>query len=154
MKHYLLTTAILLNLGTTAMAVTPDQILPDNQEYLNRNGIKARKGTIAATIKNVLQLDDLLNNNGSEEKIREILEDQKPLVQGLYAADLFKLYPIEDWLNEPERPGKAMVAVLTLQKCPELMTDKIRDVLQKLMKTSHPLLKEEIQKVIPFLRNK
>jgi hypothetical protein len=141
--------AIILALSTTqnAFSTTAMDVFPGKEDWAVLKGEKVRKGTIAATINNIKHLDALMTRKGSDQEIRVIIKDQNTLSRGLYLTDFLEMQPIINWLRDPKRPGKVMVAVLALQASPELMTDQIRSRLQNFLKNGHPLLKEEIRKL-------
>jgi len=148
MKIITLSLILALTASQAAMAHTASEVFPGKEDGMVMKGEFVRKGTIKASFDNAVRLTKLLTQNGSEQEIRNIIKDQIPLGRGLYILDVFEMQPLEGWLSDPKRPGKILVAVLTLQTCPELMTDQIRMNLRELAKGSHSILKEEIGKVL------
>lgn len=146
------TTALVLILAITATqnaySITATDVFPGTEDWVVLKGERVRKGTIAASINNIKRLDTLLSKRGSEQEIRDIIKDQHSLSRGLYATDFLQMQPIMNWLRDPKRPGKIMVAVLALQACPELMTAQIRVALQEIVKSNHPMLRQEIKKLL------
>ena len=132
----------------SACAITSEEIFPSKLDGMVIKGVYVRKGTIAATFTNLLALDKLLSSNGSAKEIADIIKDQRELGRGLYALDLFQMQPLENWLRDASRQGKILVAALTLQDCPEMMTASIEARLEELVKTSHPVVQAEIKKVL------
>jgi hypothetical protein len=148
MKTITLSIILALTTSQAALAHSASDVFPGKEDGMVMKGEYVRKGTIKASFDNAVNLSNLMNQTGSEGKIRAIIKDQMPLGRGLYVLDVFELQPLEGWLSDPKRPGKILVAVLTLQVCPELMTDQIRSTLQTLIKNIHPILKAEIGKVL------
>lgn len=68
-------------------AKRPEDILPDNTNFVERNGMRIRKGTIAAALANadILQADD-----ASAEEKQRALEAIKLLLPSLKAMRLMK----------------------------------------------------------------
>src|SRR5271169_5220004 len=79
----LLYVTLILAAATSAYAVTAESIFPDNIDGMVFDGKYARKGTIGATLINVLTLDKLLTSKGSIKEIRTILTDQRGLGSAL-----------------------------------------------------------------------
>lgn len=129
-------------------AVNAEKVFQGDGNGIVVKGTYVRKGTVAATFHNILALDTLLTSKGSESEINALLKDQRTLSRALYVLDLFEVQPIEGWLSDAKKPGKIMIAVLALQESKELMTDSVRNRLKELAKTSHPIVKAEIRKVI------
>jgi hypothetical protein len=148
MKTIILSMILALTTAQTAMAYNASEVFPGNTDGMIMKGEYVRKGTIKASFDNAVQLNRLLTQKDSKEDIKNIIKDQLPLGRGLYALEVFEMQPLEGWLSDLKRPGKIMVAVLTLQVCPELMTPKISLKLKELVKTSVPILKAEIHKVL------
>lgn len=146
------TTALALILALTAtqnaFSTTSTDVFPGKEDWAIIKGERVRKGTIGASFVNIKLLNDLLSTGGSEQEIRKNMNDQRSLSRGLYATDIFEMQPVMNWLRDPKRPGKIMVAVLALQACPELMTDQLRLALQGILKNSHPIIREEIKKLL------
>jgi hypothetical protein len=130
-------------------AVTAKEAFPDKGDYKIIDGVPVRKGTIYTSFLNSFKLDDLLSKDkGKEKEIEKIIKDQRSITKGLYLTKFFDMQPISTFLKDEKRPGRIMVAVLTLQECPQLLTEQIKTRLGKLIHLSHPILKREIQKVI------
>lgn len=148
MKIITLSMILTLTTAQTTIAYTASEVFPGNADGMIMKGVHVRKGTIKASFDNAVRLNRLLNQKDSKEEIKNIIKDQLPLGRGLYALEVFEMQPLEGWLSDLKRPGKIMVAVLTLQVCPELMKPEISLKLKKLVKTSVPILKAEIHKVL------
>ncbi len=132
----------------TASAVTSEQIFPPHLNGAETKGVYVRKGTLGATFANILALDKLLASDGQGPEIMAIMKDQRELSRSIQALDLFELQPIESWLQDRSRQGKVLVAVMTLKDCPELMTDRVRRLLEEQMSSGHPIVQAEMQKVL------
>lgn len=140
--------ALLMSLTSAAEAVTSKQVFSGSSDWVTLNGIPVRKGTINATMINILELDKLFSQSGSEAEIKNTIEDQKIISQGLHATGFFDMQPTPIFLKDPTLQGRIMIAVLMLQVVPELVTPNIRNRLIELNKTAHPLLKAEINVVL------
>ncbi|MBA3812895.1 MAG: hypothetical protein H0X26_00140 [Alphaproteobacteria bacterium] len=148
MKTKALFVALALITTQSAYSTTATDVFPGKEDWAVLKGEKVRKGTIAATINNIKRLDDLMTHTGSEAEIRDIIKDQNTLSRGLFLTDFLEMQPVINWLQDPKRPGKVLVAVLVLQASPELLTDQIRVRLQDFLQEGHPLLKDEIRKAL------
>ncbi len=148
MKTKALFVALALITTQSAYSTTATDVFPGKEDWIVLKGEKVRKGTIAATINNIKRLDDLMIRKGSEPEIRDIIKDQNTLSRSLFLTDFLEMQPVINWLRDPKRPGKVLVAVLALQASPELMTAQIRVRLQDFLKEDHALLKDEIRKVL------
>lgn len=148
MKKYVLTMALLMTSISSLRAITPEQILKDGQDSSSQNGVVTRKGSIKALIDNVLELNTFLSKNGSSKEAKVDIEDLRESILGLKSLNVFDVFSVNDWLRNDDRPGQLMVGVLLLQQFPEMMTPEIKDRLSCLSKKVHPLLKNEIEKLI------
>lgn len=148
MKTAALAAILALTTTQSAFSTTATDVFPGTGDWIVLKGEKVRKGTINATFNNIRRLDTLLCQKGSEEEIRAIIKDQHSLSRGLYKTDFLEMQPALNWLRDRNRAGKIMVLVLTLQDCPELMTYQIRLSLHEILKSSPPMLKEEINKLL------
>lgn len=139
--------AIALLPVSSMYAVKATDVLPDNQSYNFVNGVQARKGSIVATIKNVVALNQL-NENGKlipgNSELEEILVDQRELSETLYAVGLFDLFSIKEWLIPACGEGRVFVGVLVLQVYPDLMGREERCLLEGFFDTYSPALQAEI----------
>jgi len=148
MNKYLLTMALLMGSVSTLSAITPEQILKDGQDSSSKNGVVSRKGTIKSLIDNVNELNILLSQKDSSEKAKADIKDLRESMLGLESLDVFKVFPLKDWLIGEGNPGQVMVGVLFLQQFPEMLTPDMKASLSSLSKKAHPLLKNEIEKLI------
>ena len=140
--------ALLMGLSSAAQAVTSKQVFPGNGDWVTLNGIPVRKGTINATAINILELDKLFQQTDSDAEIKNTINDQKIISQGLHATGFFDMQPTPIFLKDPARQGRIMIVVLMLQVVPKLVTADVRNRLIELNKTAHPLLKAEIDVVL------
>lgn len=145
MKIEILSLALLLGLPSAADAVNAKQVFSGKSDWITLNGVPVRKGTINATGINVTELDKLFAQNGSEEEIKQLIKDQKPLSRGLHAAGYFDMQPVDIFLSDSARQGRIMIAVLTLQVVPKILTSEVRKRLIELKKSAHSLLRIEIE---------
>lgn len=92
----------------TEKAVRPEDLLPDNQNTVNLDGIIGRKGSIAAFLKNI----DLLENpSSSPEQQTNALAAMKELAPvliatGLHRHAVFKNPLVQRLLDEEARPAQ------------------------------------------------
>lgn len=149
MKKFILISALITGTGTSLMAKTPDQVLPNGQDSAVHKGeITVRKGAIKALIENVRQLNTLLVEKKEDTSMITFINDIRESIPAHNAIDVFQAFPAEDWFQFEDRPGMTMVGVLYLQQFPDKLTAKLKIRLSKLAKTAHPLLKQEIEKII------
>lgn len=67
--------------------IRPDDILADDQNFVNLNGVMVRKGSIAAFLKNI----DILEDARSSEEVKEgALAMLKELAPGVIASGLHR----------------------------------------------------------------
>jgi hypothetical protein len=155
MKLYTASTIIyvaaLLGVAQSVHAVTAKELFAGNSNGMTIKGTYVRKGTIGATIENVQALDKLLAEKGGEAEIAQLMKDQRPLGRSLYVLDLFEMQPIEGWFKDTSRQGKILVAVMTLEECPELMTPGIKARLAELKASVHPVVKGEIKSLLEVI---
>ena len=83
------------------LGIKPENILADQEDYLIINGVKARKGTIAAVLQNAAILS---SNNATQEQKQaaKILEIDQPKISALIRGRLrsFSLERLIHFLNE------------------------------------------------------
>lgn len=152
-SKFIRTTAIMLaligpNLLQDAHAALPKDNFPDKLDGMMTKGVYVRKGTIGASLCNVMELDTLLSQKGSHAQIQKLINDQRPLGRGLYVLDVFQLQPMKVWLSDPTRQGRILVAVLVLQDCPEMLTAEVKARLLELKPQLHPLTQKLVQSLI------
>ena len=81
--------------------VTAKELFPDKLNGMMLNGVWVRKGTIAATIKNI----ERFNLSTDEREKAEISSGLKGLVPSLNALDIFDYYPLSYWMNHKDKDG-------------------------------------------------
>ncbi|STX28068.1 Uncharacterised protein [Legionella beliardensis] len=69
------------------MSIRPEEILPDDKNFANINGINVRKGTVASALANADILD---SNSATEAEKAEALKMIKTLAPALIALGLTK----------------------------------------------------------------
>lgn len=139
---------LIFSMISSIHAERPEDNFPDKLNGMEIKGIYVRKGTIGASFKNAMALDKLLVENGSDVQIAQLMEDQRPLGRGLFVLDVFEMLPVKVWLEDPQRQGRILVAVMTLQVSPELVTDAVKARLKEILPSAHPVLVAEIAKVL------
>lgn len=138
---------------------TPENLLPAGVDqtksvnpYTGESG-NARKGTVAATINNIALLNKILLANPTQSDSKstsDIIKTVEALLPSLKVIGLFDFFNIQEWLANPkEQPGRALVAVLYLQKYPTTLNKDIINQLHKIrQETQIILLKTAIKKVL------
>lgn len=150
-QHALFMTTGMMVMGSSLMAITPNQVLLDGQDTaVHKGGVTVRKGTIKALIENVKELNAELKKSRTHDTntIDVIVNEVRRSIPEHNAIDVFKAFPAEDWLQDESRPGMLMVGILYLQLFPEKMTLTIKTKLAKLIKAAHPILKREISTLL------
>lgn len=139
------------------MGYTPEEILPDGDDFtLAVNPFtgypgKARKGTVAATLKNIAVLNQalLLDSQIGFEQVQETKEAITSLIASLKAIGIFDLFSIDEWLSDTLHAGRIYVAVLYLKQFPEDISDSVLFKLELIReKTKSKLLYSEIEMLI------
>lgn len=148
MKKIIILQSILMLVNSASMATTPEQILANGQDTSIRKGIETRKGTIKALIENVIQLNAQLKNENPNQDVYSLIKDLKDSLPAQNALEISDIFPAEDWFYDEGKPGSFMVGVLYLQQFPHKITKDLKEKLTKVSKTAHPLLKQEIEKLI------
>lgn len=147
-KIKMLAVLFLFTVENQGHAVTSKEVFSGKGDWIVLNGVNVRKGTINATAMNILELDKLLTEKNDETKIEQIIIDQKPLSRGLHAAGYFEMQPIHIFLKDAKRQGRVLIAVLTMQDVPNLLTEDVLIRLKKLREVVHPILQREIDVVL------
>lgn len=150
MNYYVICAFVvaLVSASSSSEAAKPSDVLQEKENFKVVRGVNVRKGTVAATIQNISILNNLMLNNGDEKEIAQLVEEQRPLCKGLWAIGLTEVQPIPLWINDPNQPGRTLVAVIMLQECPQLITKEVREYLQKIRAKQHSSLQAEIDKVL------
>ena len=71
----------------TKHPVTPNQVMPDNVDYVQTNGVAIRKGTMAAAIANIEIIESLTSTQAEKAAALEAI---KALVPQLKAFHIHK----------------------------------------------------------------
>jgi hypothetical protein len=149
MKKFILLGSLLASAGTSVFAKTPNQVLANGQDSaVHKEGVIVRKGAIKALIENVKQLNVQLKGNKETPSLLALIKDTRESIPAHNAIDVFEAFPVEDWFRFEDRSGMIMVGVFYLQQFPVKMTEELKVRLSKLSTTAHPLLKQEIEKLI------
>lgn len=161
MALLLLNTVVLsMNCSTTKSkkteVFTPEAILPAGADYtMSTNPYtgesgRARKGIIAATLNNVVLLNQLLTSKDSdEEQFGAIVLAVKDLIPSLQVVGIFDFFKIDEWLNTKDQPGRILVAVLYLQRNQERMTLELKKELQNIFHSTTSIrLKDAIRPLL------
>jgi hypothetical protein len=95
----LLASSLLLN--NIAYSITPKEIFPDQIDSINVKGVQIRKGTVAASIKNILAY----NLAQSKEEQLVFANAIANLLPSLNAADAFVIFPLDFWFTKQDTNG-------------------------------------------------
>ncbi|MFN7709905.1 MAG: hypothetical protein ACK5O7_02955 [Holosporales bacterium] len=84
-----------------ANAVKPDDILADTENFTELNGLKVRKGSIAAFLKNIDLFEDPNSNEAQKTAALQMIKELAPAIiaAGLHRHAIFKNKVIEDILS-------------------------------------------------------
>ena len=132
---------------------TPESLLPDGMDSsLSVNpytgeALEVRKGTVAATLNNVAELNGLLHS-GARQLIQDSEAVLTPLLASLRGVGMFHLFEPEAWIGKGEQPGRVLIAVLYLEKYPDALTPSVRKQLKSVRKKAPPYLKERINSIL------
>lgn len=136
-----------------AQPVMPKDMLPagvDSNVSVNPytgESHEARKGTIAATIQNVVFLNQALSQN--EKNVEAYIQALRDLMPSLSAVGLFDFFTPQEWIDHNVQPGRTLCAVLYFQTYPERLTPEIKNQLKAVrQKTQSKVLASEIDKVL------
>ena len=82
-------------------SIRPSDIIGDNENYVELNGIKVRKGSVAAFIKNI-EIYENSDSNESKENALKMIQELAPAIKasGLHDHVNFKNITIEKILND------------------------------------------------------
>jgi hypothetical protein len=136
---------------------TPESILPagvdstiSTNPYTGESG-NVRKGTVAATLNNVARLNQLLSQEETAERKKEIMEistaiDQ--LIPSLQIIGIFDLFEPIHWIGNGEQPGRILALSLYFKQYPEKYTSVLREQLFNVKKKiSSPYLREQLDSI-------
>lgn len=124
---------------TSPFPFTPEAILPAGDDttlainpYTGESGT-ARKGIIAATLNNVVLLNNALTQEPlNRDYINALEQAVRDLIVSLNNVGVFDLFTPYEWLASDDQPGRALVALLYLQHYPHkvnaLITQKLHDI--------------------------
>ena len=134
--------------------VKSEDILTSEQTFFKtKDGTIARKGTIAATVLNATYLEELLKEPQTatrDGKIKKIIQDIHTLIPGIHALNLFQFFSPVEWLDQRPhlKEGRVYIAVLYLQRHPELVDAEVIAALEKIKSKTHAELRLEIDKIL------
>lgn len=85
----------------TVVSVRPEDILADNKDFVELNGLSARKGSIAAFLKNIDLFEDPDTSNAQKAASLAMIKELAPVIiaTGLHKHATFKNKTVEDILN-------------------------------------------------------
>jgi hypothetical protein len=136
------------------MMVKSEDVLTNDQTFFKtKDGAIARKGTIAAAVLNSKYLEDLMSEPQTptrDTKIKNLVQDIHSLIPGIHALNLFQFFSPIEWLQQKPnlREGRVFIAVLYLQRHPELVDPEIISTLEEIKHKTHLELRLEIDKLL------
>jgi hypothetical protein len=138
----------------------PEDILPAGVDvtlctnpYTGESG-EARKGTVAATIHNIVLLNDILNQNPfcQDSRVAEICQAISALIPSLRVIGIFNFFTPLEWLVSLHQPGRVLTTLLYLIQYPHEVTVEIKNQLVHLQRNTPILeIKEKIQSLLNIL---
>jgi hypothetical protein len=92
-------------MSKTIKATRPEDVLADNETNTNLDGIVARKGSVAAFLKNIDILEDPSAKDSDKETALSIMRELAPVLVGvgLYKHASFKNLAVQEILEEAHR---------------------------------------------------
>lgn len=149
---------MIIMISNSALAITAEEILSNEaNSSISINPItkeqgEVRKGTIAATIANSLLLDELiakpsLTDQQQQQLVKAIIDLDDLIISGNYVG-IYDFFTVEEWLNNTQRHGRVMAALLFLAKYPSRLNKNIIDHLNALKLTSPKLISNQIEQVL------
>ena len=135
-------------LKTKNLSVTADSYFPGDDNYAVVKGKRIRKGSIAATLQNVKTLNCLLSEKPSlqrDQDIHTIVDDIRPIIEGLVATELFDIFSPLEWIANQHNKGRALVGIVCLQEVPALVSEETVDNLKALYPNADPFVQKEMQ---------
>jgi hypothetical protein len=148
MKKYVLIGALMVGLSGMAHAMTPQEFLPDGEDYGDKNGSTFRKGSIGSLIKNVVHINVAFKQGGVvSPETRKVIDDMRASMPAQHALKVFALFEVSDWLVA-DKSGSLLAGVFYLQQYPQYLTPAIKARLAELSKDAHPVITSEIAKLV------
>lgn len=137
---------------------TPESVLPagvdtalSTNPYTHESAV-ARKGTVAATLNNIVLLNQQLlavPSQENDQKTQKLIEAITALIPSLRVIGVFNLFTPDEWVRSSGQPGRVLAAILYLQKYPQEVTPSLKQALQDISKnTKIKLLSSEIEKLM------
>lgn len=134
MKKSLLTTALLMNISTSALAVKPADLLPAGQDSSLESGKHGqrdiRKGTILAFIRTLDFLNKELPKRESSTTILNEVKDLKNTIIDQETLGTFQFFPLSEWLGDNTKQGNILAGLYYLQLNPKELNETTRQMLQ------------------------
>lgn len=109
----------------------------------------ARKGTVAATLKNIALLNELLSKSDHSEQVNTILQEVHKLIPSLIAIGVFDFFEPLEWISNNGQPGRQLVGLLYLETHRERLSDELVQGLKAMdIKAQHPRVQEALARVV------
>lgn len=140
----------------TIVSLKASDILADGQEGIQmQDPITGeigyiRKGTVAATMANINELNRLLQRTCTTEEVQKISElctTIKESLPSLRVLGMFRFFSPFEWMADSKQPGRTLVAIFLLQKHPEFINDELLKRLEFLKQDAPEFLVHEIAKI-------
>lgn len=147
-----------LMLLITSQTLLAEPAPPQMQSSLGQ----ARNGTVSVVLSNIAALNKLLfepSTQETERRVQQMIDSLKSMLNSIHAIGLFNLFVPQEWLRDPSKPGRIMVAALYLQKYPEEITPAIQIRLDQLIDQENQIprlanelakARDEAKKVVAF----
>ncbi len=129
-----------------AAPFSPEAILPDGSDftiavnpYTQESG-KARKGIIAATLNNVVILNQLLaqeNSSAREEDIKAVVAAIDQLIPSLSYVGMFDFFEPVYWIGQGEQIGRIVTIALYFKHYPEKSTPELKQKVSELIRVAN-----------------
>lgn len=146
---------IFFNTTAFAKVKSAQDLVPDNMNAATVNGVTVRKGTIAAFIHNLTELEKVFINAPQSDEIESFKASLREAIPALNAVKLFDLVTIEDLLNAKHNNGKiyqakVLTAAFYLQQFPQEITDPRINVIEHLKPQVIETVRKELSVVFQF----
>ena len=109
----------------------------------------ARKGTVAATLKNIALLNELLSKSDHSKEVDKILQEVHKLIPSLIAIGVFDFFEPLEWIANNQQPGRQLVGLLFLETHLERLSDGLFQDLKAMdLKAQHPRVQEALTRIV------
>ena len=131
--------------------VKPEDVLTDRTNHAQfSGGVRGRKGSIAATLKNIQIFDQHLKKR--EEIVlpdmEQAIEDQKELLPVMRGVGIMELFSIEEWLQSEDALGRVFYALMYLEAFPEKISKPVIQRLSEILEWKNPILTKVCERLL------